>query len=266
MIEAKSNEAAAETLLADRSRARFYPFGLSDYATILALQECLREQRVKDEIPDTWLVGEHPTVITQGARSTGGDLSRAPKPMGGIPVFQIDRGGMTTLHSPGQLIIYPIVKVRGGSLVAGRFARVLLQSMSAWLASEFGVEAAPLPRQPGLYVGGRKLMSIGISVRRGVSMHGIAMNLCNDLTLWNRIVPCGDPSTVPVSLSDLVGRQVAPADQLASLQSWLSSEWRYERVEPFDQNSRPSLSSKARYHETDHTANESDEDVDDHVH
>lgn len=215
--------------LEDTSEAMLHFFGVGLYDEILQLQEKLRLLRASNEIPDTWLVGEHPAVITQGVRGVDEDL-RMDSGAGGIPIYHIDRGGMTTLHSPGQLIIYPIVKVKGGSLAAGRLARELLRTVQVWLRDEFGVEAAPLPRQPGLFVEGKKLLNIGISVRGGVSMHGVAMNLCNDLSLWRWIVACGEPTTRPVSLSDLIGRRIEPADQTESIERWLKKTWQYGRV------------------------------------
>jgi lipoate-protein ligase B len=223
---------APSTILESIAKADLISFGLRDYGEVLRLQECLREQRQANAIPDTWLIGEHPAVITQGVRGLESDLDPSGGTKGAIPVFHIDRGGMTTLHSPGQLIIYPIVRVRGGSLAAGRLARELLAGMEAWLRRELGIEAKPLPRQPGLFVQGRKLLSIGISVRGGVSMHGIAMNVSNDLSLWNRIVPCGEPATRPVSLSQLLGGQIEPSELIPPIESWLAWHWGYRLVEP----------------------------------
>lgn len=222
--------AAAKELLENTERARLMHFGIGEYGTILKTQERLRAAREQGEVVDTWMIGEHPTVITQGVRGIDDDV-KLDSAIDEIPIYHIDRGGMTTLHSPGQLIVYPIVKVRGGSLAAGRLARALLMTMQAWLRSEFGVEAAPLPRQPGLFVEGRKLLSIGISVRRGISMHGIAMNLCSDLSLWKWIVACGEPTTSPISLSELLGRKVEPKDQVDSLREWLVQQWGYGRVD-----------------------------------
>ena len=217
-------------LLENGGEARLCNFGLGFYGAILDLQEELRERRHDDAIPDTWLIGEHPLVITEGVRSGADELLLGPPASGETPRFKVDRGGMTTLHSPGQLILYPIVKVRGGSLAAGRLARALVRGMRSWIQSEFSVDAESRRGQPGLYVEGRKLMSIGISVRRGVSMHGVALNMCNDLSHWSAIVPCGDPALEQVSLSDLLGRRVEPADQIESIRSWLRDDWGYRDV------------------------------------
>lgn len=217
-------------LLVDRKRADFIDFGLGDYAEILALQEALRLQRQADAIPDTWLFGEHPAVITQGVRGQADDLVGMAGGGARLPVVQIDRGGMTTLHSPGQMILYTVSKLQGGSLAAGRMARALLSGLQGWLQATHGVEAEIPERRPGLFVGGRKLMSVGISARGGVSMHGIAMNLNNDVSLWRHIVACGEPGTRPVTLTELLGREVTPGQQRDSIREWLVRTWEYAEV------------------------------------
>lgn len=218
--------------LADKSRARLDWFGLGPYDMILSRQEALRSRRLADEIPDHWLAGEHPLVLTRGVRAaTDEPLPAAPSPLAAAPVFKIDRGGMTTLHSPGQLIIYPIAKLAAGSIGAGAFARALLETMRAWTLDEFGVAAQIEPGRPGLFVGGRKLLSVGVSARGGVTMHGVAMNLSNDLTLWNGLVACGDPDVRPTSVAALTGRAAAPIECAPSLARWLKDRWAYEIVD-----------------------------------
>jgi lipoate-protein ligase B len=213
--------------LVDRGSAALLWFGLLEYGAALELQERTRAKRQSDDAaPDTWLIGEHPTVVTRGARSK----SEAPPPAG-LPVFEIDRGGMSAMHGPGQLMIYPIARVAGGAMAAGRLARALLEATRDWVREEFGIESAPEPGRPGLFVEGRKLMSLGLSVRRGVSMHGVALNLCNDVETWSAIAPCGDPTTRGVTLSELVGRTVAPSEQVESIAEWLGGAWGYEKVE-----------------------------------
>ncbi len=227
-IPAKENFARE---LEQRDSARLISFRLGEYRTILAEQERLHAERVADRIADSWLVGEHPLVITQGVRAAESDLPMPETPAASAPVFQIDRGGMTTLHSPGQLIVYPIVKVNGGSLAAGRFSRALVQAFRIWIVEEFGVRTEIHERQPGLYVGEEKLLSVGISLRHGVSMHGVAVNFRNDLSLWKGMVACGESGLRSTSLSLLLRKDLRPADQVPSLARWLRDVWSYARVE-----------------------------------
>jgi lipoate-protein ligase B len=224
--ETPSGETIRRRILADPSRARFFAWGTRDYGEVLEMQESLRERRQGDAIPDTWLAGEHPTVITQGVRGGEGDLvGVAP-----FPVFRIDRGGMTTLHNPGQLALYAIVKTREELTAQGRLSRALLTTVRDWLTEIAGVRLEVYRGRPGLFCDGRKAAAIGISVRRRISMHGIAINLCNDLSPWRAIVPCGESTTRPITLSELAGRRIEPGELIGGMQEWLRSAWGYGEV------------------------------------
>ena len=215
-----------ERVLAETRLAFLHPWGLREYGEILALQERLREARRAGRIPDTWLAGEHPLVITQGVRGAAGDLVRRDL----YPIFQIDRGGMTTLHNPGQLVIYPIALTRGGVLAQARMARLLLTTVRDWLAERTGVELQVPKGRPGLFFGARKVAAIGLSIHGRVSMHGIAINLSNDMTPWRAIVPCGEPETQPITLSEIAGKRIEPGDLLPAIPDWLRRTWGYEEV------------------------------------
>jgi lipoyl(octanoyl) transferase len=166
--------------------------GVVDYREALDLQERLRAARQEDELPDVLLTLEHPPVYTRGRRSVAGEL-----PMGdewylarGIEVVDTDRGGKVTYHGPGQLVGYPIVRV--DDVVA--YVRRLEGALVAALADE-GVAARARPhdghRFTGVWVGDRKIASIGVHLSRGVSTHGFAVNVENDLQPFSWIVPCG---------------------------------------------------------------------------
>jgi lipoate-protein ligase B len=166
--------------------------GVVDYREALELQERLRTARQDDEVPDLLLTLEHPPVYTRGRRSEPGEL-----PMGddwylqrGIEVVVTDRGGKVTYHGPGQLVGYPIVHV--DDVVA--YVRKLEGALVAALGEE-GVAARARPhdghRFTGVWVGERKIASIGVHLSRGVSTHGFAVNVENDLEPFSWIVPCG---------------------------------------------------------------------------
>jgi lipoyl(octanoyl) transferase len=172
--------------------ARLLDLGVVDYREALDLQERLRAARQEDELPDVLLTLEHPPVYTRGRRSVAGEL-----PMGdewylarGIEVVDTDRGGKVTYHGPGQLVGYPIVRV--DDVVA--YVRRLEGALVAALADE-GVAARARPhdghRFTGVWVGDRKIASIGVHLSRGVSTHGFAVNVENDLQPFRWIVPCG---------------------------------------------------------------------------
>jgi lipoate-protein ligase B len=152
------------------------------------LQGRLRAARQQDEIPDVLLMLEHPPVYTRGRRSAPGEL-----PMGedwyraqGIDVVDTDRGGKVTYHGPGQLVGYPIMRI--DDVVA--YLRTMESAIIAALADE-GVQAEVRDGLTGVWAGLRKIASIGVHVSRGVTTHGFAVNVENDLQPFGWIVPCG---------------------------------------------------------------------------
>jgi lipoyl(octanoyl) transferase len=166
--------------------------GLVPYEEARALQEEVAARRRRGEVPDTLLLLEHPPVYTRGRRSQPGEL-----PMGvewyeaqGIEVRDTDRGGLVTYHGPGQLVAYPIVDLRGYGDDVLAYVRGLERAMIEALG-EAGVEAQTIEGLTGVWVGRRKIGSIGLHVSRGVTTHGLAINVNNDLQPFEWIVPCG---------------------------------------------------------------------------
>jgi lipoate-protein ligase B len=162
--------------------------GRVDYADAYALQDELRAARQAGDIPDALLLLEHPPVYTKGRRSEKADL-----PMGddwyrtqGIEVADTNRGGRVTYHGPGQLVGYPIMQIT--DVIA--FVRTMERAIITALADE-GIEACVRDGLTGVWVGERKIGSIGVHVSRGVTMHGFAVNVDNDLQPFEWIVPCG---------------------------------------------------------------------------
>ncbi len=181
--------------------------GLVDYRAALELQERLRTARQEDELPDMLLTLEHPPVYTRGRRSGPEEL-----PMGedwylaqGIEIVDTDRGGKVTYHGPGQLVGYPIVRV--DDVVA--YVRTLEGALVSALAGE-GVAARSRPgeghRFTGVWVGEKKIASVGVHLSRGVSKHGFAINIDNDLQPFSWIVPCGLDDVRMTSLAAETGR------------------------------------------------------------
>ena len=181
--------------------------GTLEYREALALQEQVREARQRDLVPDVLLALEHWPVYTRGRRSGSDEL-----PMGeewyrrqGIDVVDTDRGGKVTYHGPGQLVGYPIVGV--DDVVA--YVRLLERALVAALAQE-GIQARARPEEgpeyTGVWVEDRKIASIGVHVARGVTTHGFAINVENDLQPFNWIVPCGLSDVRMTSLIKETGR------------------------------------------------------------
>jgi lipoate-protein ligase B len=178
--------------------------GTIAYEEGVELQERVRDRRQTEEIPDALLVLEHPPVYTKGKRTTPADL-----PMGeewyrarGIDVCDTDRGGRVTYHGPGQLVAYPIMAIER----VADFVHTMETAIVAALADE-GIEArvrgAPFT---GVWAGDSKIASIGVRVSGGVTTHGLAVNVDNDLQPFEWIVPCGIDHMRMTSVSRETGR------------------------------------------------------------
>ncbi|HPC95931.1 MAG TPA: lipoyl(octanoyl) transferase LipB [Sedimentisphaerales bacterium] len=190
-----------------------HDLGLADYREVLALQQELNEQRQAGRIGDTVLLVEHPPVITLGARRSANRLLVGPEELmrRGIDVVEIRRGGGATAHNPGQLVFYPILHLQPRGLGVGEYVRTL-EAIGINLLAWAGVAAERRKGFPGLWAGGRKIASVGVRVRRFVTYHGMAINICNDLSLFNVMVPCGLDGVEMTSVENETGR---PCDMRA---------------------------------------------------
>jgi lipoate-protein ligase B len=166
--------------------------GTVPYEEAREAQRQLEGRRQRDEISDVLLLLEHPPVYTRGRRSTPDELPMGVEwyEMQGIEVRDTDRGGRVTYHGPGQLVAYPIVSLAPYGDDVHEYVRRLERVMIGALA-EHGVEAGLSEGQTGVWVGDRKIGSIGVHVSRGVTTHGLAVNVNNDLQPFEWIVPCG---------------------------------------------------------------------------
>ena len=166
--------------------------GLAEYRRVLALQQELQEQRRAGLIDDTVLLVEHPPVITLGARRSANKLLVNPEELTrrGIDLVEIRRGGGATAHNPGQLVFYPILHLQELRLDINRYVRTL-EAIGIDLLAGLGVQGGRRKGFPGLWVGARKIASIGVRVSRSVTCHGMAINIQNDLSIFEFMVPCG---------------------------------------------------------------------------
>jgi len=185
-------------------RLRVRALGCLAYGEALALQEALVAAAAADAgADDLLLLLEHPPVYTLGRGADAADLCGAPERLG-VPVYRVGRGGGATFHGPGQLVGYPIVRLRAGGRDVHRYVRALEAALIA-TCGRFGVVAAAPGGQTGVWVGGRKLASIGIGVRRGVAYHGVALNVSTDLSYFGHIVPCRTSGLAVTSLAEILG-------------------------------------------------------------
>jgi lipoate-protein ligase B len=166
--------------------------GLADYRQVLKLQHQLREQRRQGKIPNTVLMVEHTPVVTLGARQSANKLlaNRDTLARKGIDVVDIRRGGGTTAHNPGQLVFYPILNLQQLGLGISEYIRQL-EATGAELLRQLGVNSGRRKGYPGLWVGNRKIASIGVRVSKFVTYHGMAINIQNDLSIFDLFIPCG---------------------------------------------------------------------------
>ena len=188
-----------------RLRVRF--LGQCAYEDALRLQESLLAAKVGGDETDDLLLLEHPPVYTLGRGADEGDLLGAPGRLG-VPVHRVGRGGGATFHGPGQLVAYPIVRLRPSGRDVHRYIRALEQALIATCA-RFGVVTGLRPGITGVWVEDEKIASIGIGVRRGIAYHGVALNVTTQLDYFEQIIPCRAAETKVTSLQKQTGTAVA---------------------------------------------------------
>lgn len=189
--------------------------GRTDYAATHRLQEDLVDRRAQGEIGDQLLLTEHDAVITLGRRSR-----EDPASFGGVPVVSVERGGEATYHGPGQLVVYPIVQLdeRLGQGAGGRdLHRYLrdLEQVVIGVLGEFQLRGERRDGASGVWIGDKKICSVGVAVRRWVAWHGFALNLRTDLDVFQSFRPCGLDPNVMTRLCDHV--ELPPGNLLAEV-------------------------------------------------
>lgn len=176
--------------------------GLKEYEEVWNLQRKLVFERAEGTAPDTVLLCQHPPVYTIGRSS------KQPIPEGlPYPVHKVERGGDLTFHGPGQLVGYPILKLSEHGLKPRSYLHALEAVLSEAIRP-FGVKAETVKGFTGLWVGRKKLASIGVAVRGGVTYHGFALNVNNSLAPFRLIHPCKLESDVMTSMHKLLGKPV----------------------------------------------------------
>lgn len=183
--------------------------GLQPYAQTLQRQEELVAQRMAGSIPDSLILVEHPPVVTLGRAKLRKNLRLGPDELAarGIEFFEITRGGDVTYHAPGQLVGYPIFDLKQHGRDVLHFCRGVEAALIQTLG-DFGLNAEAIPGDAGVWVGEKKIASLGVSVRRWITLHGFALNVSTDLTGFQVIRPCGKDPEVMTSMAALLGRPV----------------------------------------------------------
>ncbi len=171
--------------------------GRQDYEPLWRTMQALTNVRSAATADEIWFT-EHPPVFTLGLNASREHLL-AP---GDIPVVQIDRGGQVTYHGPGQMMIYPLLDIRRAGIGVRPLVTALERAVIR-LAADFSIVAECRANAPGVYVGEKKLASVGLRIRRGASYHGMALNIDADLEPFSRINPCGYQGLELVNLREL---------------------------------------------------------------
>ncbi len=207
--------------------------GLSDYRQVLQLQHQLQEKRRRGEIPDTVLIVEHHPVITLGARQSANKLqaSREELAKRNIEVVESRRGGGTTAHNPGQLVFYPILHLQQLGLGISEYIRKL-EAIGIELLAQLGVNATRRKGFPGLWVGNKKIASVGVRVSKFVTYHGMAVNIQNDLSIFDFIVPCGLDNIEMTSVLKETGKQHPMNQAKENLKGLLIKHFSDEQIFP----------------------------------
>ncbi len=194
--------------VATLARARVLDLGFRPYREVWDLQHTLHAAVREGREPDTFIIVEHPPVITLGRQAKRDNVLIAPDLLArrGIEVVEIERGGDVTYHGPGQLVVYPIRKLE-------RFREVvpLVRSLEGAViatCARFGVVAERWSEHAGVWVGRDQICAIGLAVQKMVSLHGIALNVSTELDYDRLINPCGLTDRGITSLSQQLGRPV----------------------------------------------------------
>lgn len=182
-----------------------------DYQQAWELQRELHGKVLAGEAPSTVLLLEHAAVYTAGKLTEDHE-----RPFDGTPVVAVDRGGKLTWHGPGQLIAYPILKLRNRAGIRDYVER--LEAVMIAIMEDYGIKAERIKGRAGVWVKAdakgpdRKIAAIGIRVLNGVTMHGVAINCGNDLAPYGQIIACGITDAGVTTMSLETGRDIRPAD------------------------------------------------------
>jgi lipoyl(octanoyl) transferase len=201
--------------------------GTVEYQAALALQTAMVAARQAGEIGDTILLLEHPHVFTLGRGADERFL--LSQRSGDVPVYRVSRGGQVTYHGPGQLIGYPILKLEGRDRDVHRYLRSIEEAMIRALAD---CEIAATRREglTGIWVGARKIGSIGVGIKRWTTCHGFALNVCPDLSYFSGIVPCGIDGCEMTSIEVLSKEEIGVDEFATTMRSRFAEVFGYQET------------------------------------
>jgi lipoate-protein ligase B len=200
--------------------------GVVDYDDALSVQTEILAARIDGSVGDTLLMMEHPHVFTLGR---GADERFIVGDRNDVPVRRVSRGGQVTYHGPGQLIGYPILKLEGRDRDVTKYLRSLEAAMIDALA-KFRIDAGRRDGMTGVWVGGRKIASIGVGIRRWTTWHGFALNVSTELSYFDSIVPCGIEGCRMTSVREETNRAVSVREFADVLRDSFARVFNYDVV------------------------------------
>ncbi len=204
--------------------------GRVDYEQALTLQDALVAARHAQTAGDLLLLMEHPHVYTLGRGANEKFLTAPPA---GIPVHRVSRGGQVTYHGPGQLIAYPILALEGAARDVHQYLRKLESAIIKTLAL-YGIEGSRREKLTGVWSATRKIASIGVGIRRWITLHGIALNVNCDLRFFDWIVPCGIEGCQMTSIAREARSGADVFTVAGSLAGCFVSEFGYDAISQTD--------------------------------
>lgn len=203
------------------------------YPEAWRLMKGLVAAKRETDFPEILILVEHEPVLTMGRRSVETDIrvpSESLREMG-IAVHKIERGGLITYHGPGQLVAYPLFNLHKLKLGVGEMVE-RLESVILETLADFDIQGRRKSEYRGIWVGGEKIASIGLAVRRGVTFHGLALNYGPNMAHFDLITPCGIPEVKMTSMERLKGKRVEPvrlrrtmADRFSDIFDLTLSPW-----------------------------------------
>ncbi len=214
--------------MASRETLNVARLGTVEYRAALELQDAVVQARQQERIGDVLLMLEHPHVYTLGRGASERFLLAPPRD---VPVYRVSRGGQVTYHGPGQLVGYPILKLEGAARDVNGYLRALEQALIDALA-QCEITAGRREKLTGIWVGTRKIASLGVGIRRWTTLHGFALNVATDLRYFDAIVPCGIEGCVMTSIA-AEGQSDVSVDAFADvLQGRFANVFRYGKLQP----------------------------------
>lgn len=202
----------------------FEDWGNIEYSKAYQKQKSLVQQIIANEAEERIIFCSHPPVVTLGKKSSAADIINWSG-----DIFEIERGGRATYHGPKQIIIYPILDLKKRQYNLGGHLRKL-ETVIIELLAGFGVEARGNPDYAGVWVGNKKVASIGIAVKKWVTYHGLALNLGKDELAFSGIAACGANASIMTSLEEIIERAIKREEIEAIIKPLIAEYFAPEKI------------------------------------